>query len=545
MKRMLFREIAIMLVLALLVPMFSVAEDGNVELPDDVSELEQALGLEGFEAADAVEIEAEESLTLDGLPGELSGGEPEGLDAGVETGADMQFNEDENAAKKYGVPAALTLGVKETFALKCTKKKLTYKSSSAKIAKVDAKGVVTAVKKGKATITVYSNKKKLTTCKVTVVAAPKKVTLAMTGATIGVKEKLTLMPQVTKNSHTSFTYTVKNKKIATVSKTGVVTGKKAGTTTVTVKTHNGKKATLKLTVKKAPGKVTLEPKTLELEEGQSYTLAVTLPKKTASNKLTWTSSNKKVAAVDENGTVTAIKEGTAKITVRTFNKMKAVCTVTVAALPQPTPTPTTTPTPTPEPSTTPQSDQDTIFFGHYEQDNDRSNGPELIEWRVLKQDGDTYTLISRYALDCKPYCTTQSDITWKICSLREWLNDTFLNSAFTSAEQAKLQTVTVKTEGSPFWVGSDTQDKVFLLSLSEAENLFSSDSDRICWPTTYAKAQGVAWGDSGACWWWLRSPGGYEWGECYVDVDGNVRWNLGGSEVGESDSVRPVICLRL
>ena len=58
MKRMFFREVAILLVLALLAPMFSVAEDGNVELPDDVSEPEQALGLEGFEAADAVEIEA-------------------------------------------------------------------------------------------------------------------------------------------------------------------------------------------------------------------------------------------------------------------------------------------------------------------------------------------------------------------------------------------------------------------------------------------------------------------------------------------------------
>ena len=241
----------------------------------------------------------------------------------------MQFNEAENAAKKYGVPAALTLGVKETFALKCTKKKLTYKTSSAKIAKVDAKGVVTAVKKGKATITVYSNKKKLTTCKVTVVAAPKKVTLDKKSAVLGVKEKLTLMPQVTKNSHTSFTYTVKNKKIATVSKTGVVTGKKAGKTTVTVATHNGKKATLELTVKKAPKKVTVKPRTLELEAGQTYILSATLPKKTASYKLTWTSSNKKVATVDANGLVTAVKPGTAKITVKTFNKKKAVCKVTV------------------------------------------------------------------------------------------------------------------------------------------------------------------------------------------------------------------------
>lgn len=1018
MKRMFFREVAILLVLALLAPMFSVAEGGNVELPDDVSEPEQALGLEGFEAADAVEIEAGETLTLDGLPGELSGGEPEGLDAGAETGANMQFNEAENAAKKYGVPAALTLGVKETFALKCTKKKLTYKTSSAKIAKVDAKGVVTAVKKGKATITVYSNKKKLTTCKVTVVAAPKKVTLDKKSAVLGVKEKLTLMPQVTKNSHTSFTYTVKNKKIATVSKTGVVTGKKAGKTTVTVKTHNGKKATLKLTVKKAPGKVTMSKKTLELEEGQSYTLVATLPKKTASNKLTWTTSNKKVAKVDEKGTVTAVKAGTAKITVATFNNKRAVCTIKVNESSTPTepeslymdkvkgiseegiedketlkfirainkeideinesipsyneavhsieddvialcgviPVPqmkedtgkvriafgadclnidaelldklangaafeiqetseadtiltigdtkciayfsgntlcidrysstntisakgakakehsavTKNQTDSEyesskrrlkelkvqsfdlvsafrnmgtdklsriekeletkssgfkkvvdslkgamvdddnyskeirdqfknkyytylerfknceallvlvrsmqtllkgveikglsdhctelaarweesigiyeefhlnDPSVLKNShlkraaenldmyihrlwwnyridavltvskmlaaslilstklgqllnvtvenlaalvkslskakaawitalaemslfihgelykrnynymkeedgklhsfleitviDEDTdlplegveityrdgfgdlgardengnlgivqytdangfskfhispgswylfcslngltpvkvdyndtgdgvlksyqtipvivkmksefIRFGHYEQDNDLSNGPELIEWRVLKQDGNTYTMISRYGLDYKPYHTTETDITWENCSLRAWLNGTFLNSAFTSAEQAKLQTVTVKAEDNPYHgteAGNDTQDKVYLLSISEALDLFSGNSDRICEPTTYCKARFTSYS------WWLRSPGLASNFAAIVWDDGAID----GPDDGRSfdqyvtniyQTVRPVICLQL
>ena len=62
-------------------------------------------------------------------------------------------------------------------------------------------------------------------------------------------------------------------------------------------------------------------------------------------------------------------------------------------------------------------------------------------------------------------------ITWQNCSLRAWLNGTFLSTAFTSAEQAKLQTVTVKAEDNPYYgtgAGNDTQDKVYLLSIREA-----------------------------------------------------------------------------
>ena len=44
-----------------------------------------------------------------------------------------------------------------------------------------------------------------------------------------------------------------------------------------------------------------------------------------------------------------------------------------------------------------------ITLGHYEQDNDLTNGQEPIEWRVLNIEGDTVLLVSRYALDAQPY----------------------------------------------------------------------------------------------------------------------------------------------
>ena len=47
-----------------------------------------------------------------------------------------------------------------------------------------------------------------------------------------------------------------------------------------------------------------------------------------------------------------------------------------------------------------------VTFGHYEQDNDLTNGKEPIEWRVLKEEGGEVMLITRYALDAKPYNET-------------------------------------------------------------------------------------------------------------------------------------------
>ena len=61
---------------------------------------------------------------------------------------------------------------------------------------------------------------------------------------------------------------------------------------------------------------------------------------------------------------------------------------------------------------------DTIKLGTYEQDNNKSNGKEEIEWRVLDIDGNEALLISEYALDCKPYNEEYAEITWEDFTLR-------------------------------------------------------------------------------------------------------------------------------
>jgi len=148
----------------------------------------------------------------------------------------------------------------------------------------------------------------------------------VTKVKIGVKEKYTID---TSSLSGKLTFASSKKSVATVSKKGVITGKKVGTAKITIKTSKGKKHTVTVTVAKAPSKVTLNKNTATLEVGDTLQLKATLPSKTASNKITWTSSNKNVATVSDKGRVTAKGEGTATITVKTYNGKKATCKVTV------------------------------------------------------------------------------------------------------------------------------------------------------------------------------------------------------------------------
>lgn len=154
---------------------------------------------------------------------------------------------------------------------------------------------------------------------------------------------------------------------------------------------------------------------------------------------------------------------------------------------------------------------DTIYWGAYEQDNDTSNGKEIIEWLVLAIDGNKALVISKYALDCQKYNVYRADVTWEKCSLRTWMNGTFLNSAFSADEQAKILSAAVFADENPTYStdpGDATTDKMFLLSITEAEKYFTTDASRKCTPTDYAKAQGADASSSDPfCWWWLRSPG--------------------------------------
>ena len=184
---------------------------------------------------------------------------------------------------------------------------------------------------------------------------------------------------------------------------------------------------------------------------------------------------------------------------------------------------------------------DTITFGTYEQDNNTSNGKEAITWRVLDVNSSGQLLIiSEKVLDAKPYNTTNISMTWEKSTIRSWLNgyaasyntvgtsftsSNFINTAFTATERAKIVAKTVPAHANPSYStspGNATTDKVFLLSITEAKQYFTSDSARQADATRYAVKQGVYvkgsesgnYSYDGTCtdvhcyaFWWLRSPG--------------------------------------
>lgn len=147
-----------------------------------------------------------------------------------------------------------TVAIKtEVKGAKKANKKVTYKTKSQKIAKVNKKGVVKGVKIGKTKITVTSkaNKKKKATVKVQVTAPAKSVKLNKTSGSLNVGSKTTLKATVAgKGAAKAVKFTSSNEKVASVDKNGVVTAKTAGNAVITAKTVDGtnKKATCKITV---------------------------------------------------------------------------------------------------------------------------------------------------------------------------------------------------------------------------------------------------------------------------------------------------------
>ncbi len=205
---------------------------------------------------------------------------------------------------------------------------VTYKTSDPSVATVDAKGVVTGVKAGKAVITAESAGVKATAA---VTVTTPKITLTAKKAALQVKKSTKAIQVETKIATDSVvSWKSSNVKVATVSKTGKVKAKKTGTTKLTVTMKSGATATctLKVQKNKVVTKSLVVAKKAALTKGQTYSINAKRNPITATEKITYTSSNKKVAAVSKKGVIKAKAKGTSKITVK-CNGKKKVLTVTV------------------------------------------------------------------------------------------------------------------------------------------------------------------------------------------------------------------------
>ncbi len=137
-------------------------------------------------------------------------------------------------------------------------------------------------------------------------------------------------------SNPAVTWKSSNTKVAKVSKSGKVTAVGKGTCTITCTSADGSKivAKCKITVKNKPvTQITLNKKTASLKKGKTLQLLVKAikPADAFNQKVTWKSSDKKIATVDGNGKVTALKKGTCTIfcTSADGSKIVAKCKITV------------------------------------------------------------------------------------------------------------------------------------------------------------------------------------------------------------------------
>lgn len=225
--------------------------------------------------------------------------------------------------------------------------------------------------------------------------------------------------------------------------------------------------------------------------------------------------------------------------------------------------------------------QYTISFGIYPQGESGEKKP--MRWVVLDRRDDELLLLSAVVIDAKKYHSDVSEITWEKCDLRKWLNKEFLKKAFSEYEQdALVQKQRLENPDNEDYQtrgGHSTKDKVFLLSIKEAQKYFNNETperkelgdatglgntDGIyiyntnspfvrAFHTSYARNQGVntdftgipCTDFTGSAWWWLRSPGVNGKNAAFIDVFyGFIRVN--GNNVNDAEGgVRPALWLKL
>ena len=179
----------------------------------------------------------------------------------------------------------------------------------------------------------------------------------------------------------------------------------------------------------------------------------------------------------------------------------------------------------------------TVFFGYYPQSVKAYDTDDMIEWIVLDKDENKKeaTLLSKRVIDNIPFNTESALVTWETSTIRQWLNHGFFYFSFGRQDRRKVVTTEVKTtapEKSLSLGGNDTFDKVYLLSIEEA-NKYLKYCELVGNGTVYDDYYGVPMS------YWLRNPGNTQNFACYVHQDGIIS-NI-GHFVNFSRGIRPVI----
>lgn len=191
-------------------------------------------------------------------------------------------------------------------------------------------------------------------------------------------------------------------------------------------------------------------------------------------------------------------------------------------------------------------------FGHYCQGS--AGEIEPLSWRILKKENKKVLAITEKLIDCVCYNDTLSpEVTWESCTLREWLNEDFLYGSFNKKERASIIRSRNENADKTSYTDSSkpTWDKIFALSIDEAEHYFRTDADRRAAITAFANRQGSFSDDhfktkngevSG--WWWLRSLGHDSGEAAHIYHNGAVN-GVGDNLNTKGICVRPALWINL
>ncbi|MFR1415932.1 MAG: DUF6273 domain-containing protein [Eubacterium sp.] len=189
---------------------------------------------------------------------------------------------------------------------------------------------------------------------------------------------------------------------------------------------------------------------------------------------------------------------------------------------------------------------DCVYFGNYIQKDTNGDGKvtdedekQPIKWRVLSVEEDgTALLLADKLLDMQPF-DKNGKIDWEECTLRTWLNSTFLNAAFTEAEQEAIAETELETESA-----ATVTDNIYLLSLEEVSNPEYGFHSLIDCESNTRKAEGTDLAVFNNIW-WLRTPIKEEHASwvCSIDSQGTNRTIVIGTE--NSLWIRPALRLKL
>ena len=188
---------------------------------------------------------------------------------------------------------------------------------------------------------------------------------------------------------------------------------------------------------------------------------------------------------------------------------------------------------------------ETVEFGSYIQNDSICAKTELL-WKTIDKTDDAVLLLCEKCIELRPLnYEKDANTTWETCTLRRWLNSAFLSTAFDDEEkQCIILSKIINEANSEHYTtaGNDTEDKVFILSISEAEKYFASNDERIAFPTEQVLLQANNETDKGINW-WLRTPGYYHYRAAIVSSDGRIDYD-GYSASRGNLAVRPAIWVK-